>query len=98
MDKLLEDRKIIEERLTENLKCKELEIENLKIEINRLNEERNAELDSLASENMTLRARLREAVQSPVSDSEKEHGRHNSAPPSILATNVSYLISKIIVI
>ncbi|KAL0266679.1 UNVERIFIED_CONTAM: hypothetical protein PYX00_009161 [Menopon gallinae] len=87
MDKLLEDRKVIEERLTENLKCKELEIEKLKIEINRLNEERNAELDSLASENMTLRARLREAVQSPVSDSEKEHGRHNSAPPSILATS-----------
>lgn len=90
MEKLIEDSKKAEERLSESLQSKEAEIENLKKEIKRLIDEKNAELESLANENMTLRARLRDAVQSPVSDSEKEQTRHNSAPPSISA-NVSII-------
>lgn len=89
MEKIIEDSKNVEERLTESLKTREAEIEKLKSEIKRLTDEKNAELESLANENMTLRTRLRDAVQSPVSDSEKEQTRHNSAPPSISATNVS---------
>jgi cytospin len=53
------------------------------------NEVNNSKLNQLEQENETLRSRLRNMVQSPLSESEKtdsQHRQHNSAPASISMT------------
>ena len=60
------------------------------------NEMKNSKLDQLEEENELLRGRLRNVVQSPLSDNEKQqmiqdsqHRLHSSAPASIALPNVS---------
>lgn len=60
------------------------------------NDSNNSKLNQLEEENESLRDRLRNVVQSPLSDNEKQqlidnsqHRMHSSAPASIALTSVS---------
>lgn len=85
MDKIIQDSKEAEERLTRSLKSKDAEIEALRSEINRLNDEKITELETLESENVALKAKLRDTSDnfSPSMNMEKEQIKHD------LALNVS---------
>lgn len=90
MDKIIQDNKEASERLTRTLKSKDAEIEALKSEISRLNEEKITELETLESENMALKAKLRDSAEqfSSALHLEKEQIKHD------LALNVSKNIQK----
>ncbi|XP_024943276.1 cytospin-A isoform X2 [Cephus cinctus] len=79
-------------RLEANLRETATDVERLdelRKELTSLKEQHNVELERLAEENDTLRARLRDVAHSPLSDSEKQQllldasRLHNSAPASI---------------
>lgn len=91
MDKLIQDSKEAEERLTKSIRSKDVEIEALKSEINRLNEEKLAEIESLENENMVLKTKLRSTVDpnSLALNVEKDENRQEAAHPSILVNSVS---------
>ena len=77
--KILIINKEAEERLNKSLKSKDAEIEALKIEINRLHDEKILELETLESENMALKAKLKDTTDhfSPVLNLEKEPVKHD---------------------
>ncbi|KAK6636435.1 hypothetical protein RUM43_010096 [Polyplax serrata] len=81
MDKIIQDSKEAEERLTRSLKSKDAEIEALRSEINRLNDEKITELETLESENVALKAKLRDTSDnfSPSMNMEKEQIKHDLA-------------------
>lgn len=69
--------------------------------LQQFNDVNNSKLNHLEEENESLRDRLRNVVQSPLSDNEKQqiiqdsqHRMHSSAPASIALPNVSSKISK----
>lgn len=97
-------RQLQQENATLDVKIKELstyqnEVMQLRKDIQKLqqsNEMNNTKLDHLEEENEALRNRLRNVVQSPLSDTEKQQliqdsqRLHNSAPASIALPNVSF--------
>ena len=97
-------RHLQQENATLDVKIKELstyqnEVMQLRKDIQKLqqsNEMNNTKLDHLEEENEALRNRLRNVVQSPLSDTEKQQliqdsqRLHNSAPASIALPNVSF--------
>jgi hypothetical protein len=86
------------------LKVKEMstyqsEVSQLRKDIQKLhqtNEMNNVKLNQMEEENEALRCRLRNVVQSPLSDTEKQQliddsqRLHSSAPASIALPNVSF--------
>jgi hypothetical protein len=80
------------------------EVSQLRKDIQKLhqtNEMNNVKLNQMEEENEALRCRLRNVVQSPLSDTEKQQliddsqRLHSSAPASIALPNVSFLFIKV---
>ncbi len=101
--------KLQQENMALELKVKEMstyqsEVSQLRKDIQKLhqtNEMNNVKLNQMEEENEALRCRLRNVVQSPLSDTEKQQliddsqRLHSSAPASIALPNVSFLFIKV---
>lgn len=96
---LQQENSILETKIRE-LSTSHNELIQLRKDVQKLqqtNDINNSKLDQLEGENEMLRGRLRDVVQSPMSDNEKQqliqdsqHRLHSSAPASIALPNVSF--------
>ncbi|XP_046738225.1 uncharacterized protein LOC124406722 isoform X3 [Diprion similis] len=92
VEALQRDRATLEASLQEAANAAH-QLHQLRSELTSIKEQHSAELERLAEENSTLRARLRDVAHSPLSDTEKQQilldasRLHNSAPASIAITH-----------